>query len=77
MELLVLNEGVHKNSYFIVWFVLSAQCLLVTIKILDNNYRNKKTTPKPYNLRRCMWYSNSAKSRKLYCKFYIKIKKKL
>lgn len=55
MELLVLNEGVHKNSYFIVWFVLSAQCLLVTIKILDNNYRNKnKAIPKPYNLRRCM-----------------------
>ena len=54
MELLVLNEGVPKNSYFIVWFIVSAQCLLITIKILDNHYNNKnKTTPKPYNLRRC------------------------
>lgn len=53
MELLALNEGVHKNSYFIVWFIVSAQCLLITIKILDNNYSNKnKTTPMPYNLRR-------------------------
>lgn len=54
MELLVLNEGVQKNSYFIVWFIVNAQCLLITLKILDNNYSNKnKTTPMPYNLRRC------------------------